>query len=262
MRVVLLGATSPTGWWLVRELQARGHRLVIVVPDPARAAGAGGAGEGGLGVVRRCDPAPWQPAGPTPAVVGTNQLRGPDRPGVPEIHYGCIDDHAVLAGALAGRPDAVVSVVEPHPTSGTSRADLAAALRVMMPDAGVRRFVALSGAGVAVRGDRRAPRDRAVKALMRRWGGAAVPDQQCEYDLWSVSDLHWTLIRAPRLSRYPPHDSSRGARGACAVDDVVEHHAHRAPRRTSISRATLARFLVDVLERRRYIRQAPLVARR
>lgn len=262
MRIVLVGAAEPTGRCLVRELGERGHQLVVIVhepelaPSPASAFSPASA-TGGVGS-RRSDPAPFPVGGPELAL-GTRE-----RWGNVEFHHGSIGESAVLAGALAGRPDVVVSTVGPRPGASTL-GDLATQLVAMMPDAGVQRFVGLSSAGVAVRGDRRWPRDRAVRAFMRRCGGSALGDQQREYDIWSVSDLHWTLVRAPSLITESPSGTGRDRGTRCVahtVDDAVEHHAHRTPRRTSISRTALACFLADSLERGQYVRQAPLIARR
>ncbi|MDF2977566.1 MAG: flavin reductase [Actinomycetospora sp.] len=234
MRVLLLGASGRTGRWLLDELAARGHEVAVVVRSPA----------------------------------------GSRIPADLEIHHGDVRDLAVLATALAsvreGRPlDAVVSALGPRPGATTLHRDLAVRLVAMMPTAGIRRFIGISGAGVDVVGDQKSLRDRAVSALAQRFGGAVVRDKQQEYEVWSASDLDWTLVRPPRLTedRPDPHDAGQrigvplGAEHR-RVDDEVEHHAHRSPRRTSISRVAVARFVVDELERPRYVRAAPLVAAR
>jgi putative NADH-flavin reductase len=231
MRVLLLGASGRTGGWLLDELTARGHQLAVVVRSST----------------------------------------GPSGPADIEIHRGDVGDLAVLATALAstreGRPfDVVVSALGPRPGATTLHRDLAVPLVAMMPQAGVARFIGISGAGVDATGDRKSLRDRAISALMQRFGGAVVTDKQHEYDIWSGSGLDWTLVRPPRLTDAAPgshataEDTGTPHDTEHRIEDQVEHHAHRSPRRTSISRAALARFVADELDHSRYPRAAPLIA--
>ncbi len=115
-----------------------------------------------------------------------------------------------------------------------------------MRDAGVRRFVGVSGAGIDVSGDAESRRDRVVSALIQRFGGDAARDKAAEHEQWARSDLDWTLVRPPRLVDAP--GTGR-----------VEHSAHSSPRATKVSRGDLAVFVVDCLESGRYAGQAPLV---
>lgn len=144
---------------------------------------------------------------------------------------------------------AVVSALGPRKGDATLHRDVTPHLASAMQAAGVRRFVGVSGAGIDVPGDRKSTRDRLISALVRRFGGEAVRDKAVERELWAATDLEWTLVRPPRLVDGP-------ATGA------VEHAAATSPKRTSISRADLAAFVVDLVERPDYVRQAPLVAAR
>lgn len=145
--------------------------------------------------------------------------------------------------------DAVASAMGPRSGDRTLHREVAPHLIVAMQSAGARRFVGVSGAGIDVPGDRKSARDRLLSALVRRFGGEAVRDKAVELELWAASDLDWTLIRPPRLVDGPGNGR-------------LEHAAHRSPRRTSLSRADLADFLVDLVEQPEYVRQAPLVAAR
>ena len=113
----------------------------------------------------------------------------------------------------------------------------------------MRRSVGVSGAGVDVPGDRRSRRDRVIPALLQRLGGQTLRDEALERRTWADGSLHWTLVRPPRLIGGPPTGR-------------IEHSASRSPRRTSVTRADLAAFLADLLDRPDYVQQAPLVAGR
>lgn len=163
------------------------------------------------------------------------------------VREGAVRDPAALAGAVAGA-DAVLSALGPQDGDATLHRDVAAALVDVVREAGVRRFVGISGAGIAVPGDAKSLRDRAISALLRRVGGATVADKAHEHAIWAASGLEWTLVRPPRLAEQPPTGR-------------VEHHAHRSPRATAIGRADLAAFLLDCVEQGLHVGAAPLVGR-
>jgi len=157
-------------------------------------------------------------------------------------------DPAALADLVRGA-DAVVSALGPRTGDRSLHREVAPHLVAAMQAAGVRRFVGVSGAGIDVPGDRKSTRDRLISALVQRLGGEAVRDKTVEREVLASSDLEWTLVRPPRLVDGP-------------ASGQVEHDAHRSPRRTSLSRADLAAFVADLVERPDYVRQAPLVAAR
>jgi len=209
MKVAVLGATGRTGRALVDELLRREHDVAVLVRDPDRLA---------------------VPAGTVRVVQGDSR----DRTALTELVTGT---------------DAVVSALGPVAKDATLHQDTAAVLVEVMREAGVTRFVGISGAGIDVPGDRKTLPHRLISALIQRLGGPVVADKPAEYAAWAASDREWTLVRPPRLL-----DGDRTG--------VVQHDAHRSPRGTAIRRTDLAAFLVDVLEQGRYVRQAPLVAGR
>ena len=170
--------------------------------------------------------------------------------GAPAVRWveGDARDATALAALVSGA-DAVVSALGPRRGDRTLHREVAPHLIDAMGTAGVRRFVGVSGAGIDVPGDRKSARDRLISALVRRLGGEAVRDKAVERELWAASDLDWTLVRPPRLVDGP--GTGR-----------LEHSADRSPRRTSLTRADLAAFVVQLVERPEYVRQAPLVAER
>ena len=176
-------------------------------------------------------------------------VRDPGGAGLPdpvEVVGGDVRDDRVLLQALTGA-DAVVSVLGPRKGDPTLHREVAPLLVRAMAEAGVRRFVGVSGAGVDAEGDRKSRRDRIISGIIRRLPGDAVKDKVLEYGIWRASDTDWTLVRPPRLAEGP-------ATGA------VEHHASSSPRSTSIRRSDLAAFLADEVEQGRYVGRAPLVA--
>ncbi|MGY1620515.1 NAD(P)-dependent oxidoreductase [Geodermatophilus sp. SYSU D00691] len=207
MKVAVLGATGRTGRAVVSELLRRGHDVAVLARDPAAVDVADGA---------------------------VRVVPGDSR------------DRAALEELVAGA-DAVVSALGPRAKDATLHRDTAAVLIPVMQEAGVSRFVGVSGAGIDVPGDRKTLPHRLISFLIQRLGGPVVADKPAEYAAWAASDRDWTLVRPPRLL-----DGE--------ATGTVAHDAHRSPRGTGIRRADLAAFLVDVVEQQLYQRQAPLVA--
>ena len=177
-------------------------------------------------------------------------VRDPAGSGLPEqvrTVRGTARDRAAIAALVAGG-DAVVSALGPRRGDTTLHREAAAGLVEAMRSAGCRRFVGVSGAGIDVPGDAKRLRDRVVSRLVQRLGGEAVRDKAHEREVWATSGLDWTLVRPPRLGDGP-------------ATGRVEHSATRSARATSISRADLARFVVDCVEQGLYVGAAPLVAK-
>jgi putative NADH-flavin reductase len=157
-------------------------------------------------------------------------------------------DPAVLRRLVTGA-DAVVSALGPRSGDATLHREVAPLLVQAMHDAGLRRFVGVSGAAIEVPGDRKSLRDRLISALIRRFGGQAVLDKALEREVWAASGLDWTLVRAPRLVDGP-------------ATGRLEVHADRSPRRTSLTRADLAVLVVDLAEGTDHVGRALLAAGR
>jgi len=144
--------------------------------------------------------------------------------------------------------DAVVSALGPTGKEGDLHTRTAGALIAIMARTGPRRFVGVSGAGIDVPGDRKTVVNKAISALIQLLGGNVVKDKPAEHAAWAASELDWTLVRPPRLVDGP------------ASTRPLEHDAHRSTRSTKITRADLGAFLIDVIERDLYARNAPFVA--
>lgn len=156
-------------------------------------------------------------------------------------------DPAALALLVDGT-DAVVSALAPSGKQPDLHTRTAQALVAIRSEEGPRWFVGVSGAGIDVPGDLKAPKDNAISWLIRTLGGAVAEDKPAEYRVWAASDLDCTLVRPPRLVDGP------------ASAPPLEHDAHRSTRSVTITQVDLARFLLDVVEQGLYLRQAPFVA--
>ncbi|WP_404803011.1 NAD(P)-dependent oxidoreductase [Microbacterium pullorum] len=155
-------------------------------------------------------------------------------------------DRDAVARAVAGA-DVVVSALGPVGKDTTLLRDTAGILIPAMSTAGVSRYVGISVAGLDLPGDRKRGRDKIISWLLNRLGGELAQDKILEHAAWETSPLEWTLVRVPRLVDGPA--------------GPVEHDPHRSGRRTSLTRASLARFLADATENATaYPRQAPFVA--
>lgn len=209
MHIAILGATGSTGAHALTTALARGHQASALVRDAAKL--------------------PRAASGAVHVVVGDST------------------ELAALADLLA-EADAVVSALGPVGKQVDLHTRTARALVEIMTRQGPRRFVGISGAGIDVPGDRKAPKDKLISALIQRLGGAVVKDKPAEYAVFAASELDWTLVRPPRLVDAP------------AGTGPLEHDAHRSTRSSRMTRADLGGFLIDVVEQDLYLRPAPFAA--
>lgn len=210
MELAVIGATGRTGRLVVETALARGHRVGVLVRDPARLSSE-----------------------------VENRVR---------VVTGDSGDPHAARQLLAGT-EAVVSALGPTTKEPDLHTRTARTLVSIMNESGPRRFVGVSGAGIDVPGDQKAVRDKIISKAIQLLGGSIVKDKPAEYAVWAASGLDWTLVRPPRLADGPATGS-------------IEHHAHRSTASTTIMRADLAAFLLEVVEQGLYLRQAPFVAGR
>lgn len=205
--VAALGATGRTGLPLVSELLDRGHSVSVLARDPAK-----------LGSL-------------------ADRVR---------VVTGSSDDPIAVAELLDG-PNAVVSALGPVAKDGTLHQRTATVLIPAMREAGLHRFVGISGAGIDVPGDQKSLPNVVISKIIQTVGGDVVKDKPAEYELWAASGLDWTIVRPPRLK-----DASATGR--------VEHDGHRSTKSTAVTRGDLAVFVADVLEQDLYVQLAPFLA--
>ncbi|MCB0918837.1 MAG: NAD(P)H-binding protein [Actinobacteria bacterium] len=143
--------------------------------------------------------------------------------------------------------DVVVSALGPTSKDSDLHTRTAAALIPAMQQAGVSRYVGISGAGIDVTGDQKGLRDKIISFLVQRLGAAMAADKAHEYRAWAASDRDWTLVRPPRLTDQPPTGK-------------IYIHAHRPGPSSRIPRADLAHAVASIAESQQYRQQAPFVS--
>ncbi|WP_221090159.1 NAD(P)-dependent oxidoreductase [Deinococcus aquaedulcis] len=205
MKLALLGATGRTGRLVLDQALARGHEVQALA--------------------RR------------PEVLST-------RPGLTVV-AGHLKDEAALQAVLRGA-DAVLSAL--GPVKGDAGGVMTQAAQVLvrrMPEAGVRRVVSLTGAGVPFAGDVPGPVDHIFRTLLRVLQGDVLRDATEHVRLLRTSDLDWTVVRAPMLTDGPAGPVRSGPVG------------RTGPR---VPRASVAAFMLDAAEQGTFSRQAPAVS--
>lgn len=164
MRLTILGATGRTGIPLVGEALERGHEVVCLVRDPAKA--------------QRLLP------------VDDDRVR---------LEQGDATDAAALERAVTGA-DAVVDVTGPVKGGPKRfRSEVVAKLLPAMDRHGVDRLVLLTGAGVRVGGDAPGIADRAIRGVLSLVQKDVLADGQHAVAALAASSLDWTVVRVPRL---------------------------------------------------------------
>jgi putative NADH-flavin reductase len=163
---------------------------------------------------------------------------------------GGLDDPTAIAEAVAGA-DAVVSALGPtleRGAKGTPVADGTRNIVEAMGAAGVSRFVGLATPSVAD------PRDQPTLKgkVMPKMAGLAMPNAMTELvgmtEAVTSSDLDWIIARITRPTDKPANGTVRA--GFLGRDKVG----------WSMSRADIARFLIDQLTDDTYHRALPAIS--
>jgi putative NADH-flavin reductase len=118
----------------------------------------------------------------------------------------------------------------------------------VMERTGVRRIVSLVGASVVVPGDRPSASMSMLRLITRVFGGTMLKDGETHARELAASHLDYTLVRPPRLT------------DGAASERIQHARTLTLGPTSSISRADLAAFLLEVAVEGRYIRAAPMVA--
>lgn len=153
-----------------------------------------------------------------------------------------------VARAIAGS-SAVISAL--GPTKESIPGFLPNATRVIvaaMKQTGVRRLITMTGAGVRTDGDNPRLIDRAIVGLMKMIAKKPLNDGVQHADVVKKSGLDWTVVRAPMLKDSP-------VIGVYEVGMVGSDHLSVA-----ISRADIATFILDIVEKNKHVHELPVVA--
>jgi len=164
MKVIVFGATGPTGQQVLRKALAAGHQVTAYVRNPGKLS-------------------------PVP-----QDLR---------VVVGELTDAAPLQAAVAGQ-DAVISVLGPSgKTKGTPVADGMREIVRTMGRAGVRRLIATATTSAADPRDKFSFPFWLAMHLVKALAGSAYDEIVATADAIRSSDLDWTLVRLPMLSDKP-----------------------------------------------------------
>jgi putative NADH-flavin reductase len=167
LTLALLGATGMVGSHVLEEALARGYALRVLARSPDK-------------LSRYAD-----------------QI---------EIVAGDARDPVALGQLLDGA-DVVISAIGPVRADGAAARSLsttvAGQMVRLMPEAGVSRYIVVSGGAVEAPGDQRDLLGWTVRTLARIAYQPTVLDKQGEYAVLAESALDWTLVRCPVIDEEP-----------------------------------------------------------
>lgn len=113
---------------------------------------------------------------------------------------------------------------------------------------GVKRVVSLTGSGVRIAGDNVSLTDRALNVPLKMVDKSRVTDGINHYHALKRSDLDWTVLRVLKLTNQNKTEDYLLTSGG--------------PAKTTISRKTAAKILVDIAEDNQWIKAAPVVTKK
>ncbi|MDQ6681945.1 MAG: NAD(P)H-binding protein, partial [Chloroflexota bacterium] len=205
MRIATFGATGRIGRHALARAQQLGHTVTALSVTP-----------------------------PSPAQDGVAWIRG-------DVRDGDAVDRC-LAGV-----EAIVAALGPRANTADEAEALEVGMRIIVAaasEAGVRRIVTLSGAGISVPGDDKPLIDRVASAIVRRMARYVVAAKQREYEVLAASELDWTALRPPLV-----------------VDGAAQGYrlASRLVPGARVRLEDVGHALVDVLTDASTVRTAPFV---
>ncbi|WP_339706428.1 NAD(P)H-binding protein [Algoriphagus aquimarinus] len=110
----------------------------------------------------------------------------------------------------------------------------------------IKRFIVITGLNVNTPSDQKGEATQAATDWMHANYPVSTQDRQLEYELLCASNLAWTLVRLPLIGQteYAPEIS-------VSLTDCPGQH---------ISATSLARFLIDILQKEKHLKEAPFIA--
>jgi len=208
MKIVVFGASGGTGIEIVRQALEAGHEVTAFVRDPGK------------------------------MNIQHAHLN---------ILQGDILDVVAVKKAVAGQ-EAVVSALGPSRPPVPGMMETAAKNIVeAMNQAGIRRLISTTGAGVRAEQDQPQLIDHLIKGLLTLLASEVLKDSAANVAVIRASDLDWTVVRYPRLTDGPQTDKYRV--GYLGKDSG-----------TQISRADGAHFILQELANAKYVRQMPVIS--
>ena len=206
MRVTVFGATGSIGRQVVEQATAAGHAVHAFVRDPAKIEATG-----------------------------------------VDVTVGDLTDPRAMAESVAGSEAVIwaVGATRNEADEVTLFETGARNLVAAMKRHGVRRLVALSGAGITVHGERKPLGARVLSAVIGRIVRHVVEAKRREYEVIAASALDWTLVRPPRVVPGP-------VTGRMTAGLRLEGR--------QVTEGDVARFMVEQLDDRTFVQAAPYVS--
>lgn len=176
-------------------------------------------------------------------------VRDPDRQAIDgvEVVPGHLGDADAIAATVEGA-EAVISCVgvvrggDPE-VFGVGMQHLIGAMEAN----GVRRLVAISGAGLELEGDVTGIGRRLIVTLLELFARDVLRGKELEWEQIRASTTDWTLVRVARMVERPP-------KGDVKVD------ARQVSGSPMVAYADVAAWMVHELSARRWVREAPFVS--
>ncbi len=219
--VAIFGATGRTGAMVLREALTRGWHVRILVRDAKK----------------------------VPHDIVQN---AGDRLAVLDGSIEADKVRATLGGENGPFVSAVLSTLGPVSNAKADAGVITRALECIVAEmqrAKIRRLVMTAGAGVSQAGDKPGFVDKVIRGALGLFAAQLLADMTgaCAV-VQAAPDIDWTIARAPRLID-----------GEAAGEPKVGM-VGTAGMGISVSRGTLARFVVDAVEKASHIREAPMVS--
>ncbi|MEZ5513901.1 MAG: NAD(P)H-binding protein [Steroidobacteraceae bacterium] len=177
-------------------------------------------------------------------------VRDPTKLGITHARFesvsGDIADPVAIRAALAGQWDAVVSALGIYSKhQSTVLSDGTRRIVAEMRGAKLARIVIVSSLGV---GDSNGQGTFMVRMIQRYILRETLRDKTRQEEVLRSSDLEWTSLRPPQLTEDPR-----------VRDDLVAWTGQAPAGRSltwKVSRATLAKYVLDAVERRLWVRES------
>lgn len=161
------------------------------------------------------------------------------------IIEGSVTDEAAIHSLLEGG-DGVINAFGQPMKDKPIYSEVTARLLKGMKEAGIRRYVGVTGGSLDIEGDRKSWTNRMGARLFRLFYGDFIRDRQRELSVLQEGDLDWTYVRLPFV-----HERE--------VNKPVKVNPYDMPG-TSISNRSIAQFLVDQIKDAAYLRQTPFIS--
>ena len=205
MQLTIFGAASVTGRLLVEKALAAGYIVKAFVRDPAK-----------LGITHQ-----------NLSIIAGDALNPAQ---VEDAVRGC---------------DAVLSTLGPKGKPAVMAAESTQNIVNAMEKHGVKRFVVVSVAGIAVARDQRG--FNLVGALIKLLLKSVFTDRENQLAVLGASQLDWVAVRVPRLT----DDAATGT--------IKAFFGNPAPS-MKVTRADLADFMLQQVTDNQWLRQAPILS--